>query len=1386
MNTQKRSSKALHRKTRKKGGERPIVSYINTYANETDRSKFESTLDVLIKQLRARTFRQASIIQISTTLKESDYNYLIGKLDKNKLIALFVKLTNTKDIQPLTHIRNNILANASKKNIQKLYKDVFQVKGNAYLLDLEKDMDNKPIFSNKNKLKNGYNNFIKHIDKETIEGMIVLEVNKTAYQKGDSVVKTDDSSIHIFKDGNKASDYHIPILNIIRNNIDPKYEAKIMSADNVSDIKQDKTRIDKFTETVFGDRTVGKVNKIVKEADVKTLMKIITKLNFDDIENIEIFEQYAIALNKTIGEKLNNRNRIIRGYIEEVLNYSDVTGYLNINKFFHMINAENLIRMILVFLKEDKDTGKKKKGGASREGHLILNSDQLDDYTVREIINKCMTYEKFGIYGYDVVSIKLNNKTEFITKKLFIQMLIEDDFITLEETEIMDAKRRKLLSKDPFFNPLFANEDIKSYAILNRIFVANDMTAKKQTGGAIIPNFIQSNRIVGYNDKDRIKYMNELCNRLNVFLDNQGQTRIFNSNLNSLEDDILVNETETNINNAITYLQTNMTLPYSAHAHFEKYTAAYKRVFELDKKSVLELFFVGIFDTSTRGYYANSTLRENMTEIKKMKTEQIIEKFRYLAKRNRLTSEKYVHVKWDKPKDMSPEQYLLEEANHKAKQLVDPNELDHMVYRLSVKDIKKIKDTNKNYKTGDKENWVNSPKYTPGKGYYVGSRVKMRHENKDAYSKWPGWKDKIGTVVKVHQETYNNIDKNTFDPTMETEKFIPMVVNTKADPKGANLELNTEIMRLIHPKHYQHIFINLKPQALTSVIRSILKSQRVRSLSAMRHKLMSGFVHKVMRNIRDRVHIYVFDFEGINRFTNPMIKSLFLDQFQTKHRFREKFVALLQNDNEKMLEYYKLYDTFIRDEAIYYFKVLAGTDTTELVDEAGKLKGIYEKLKEAHETWTYDLFSIAFQNKKEDVKNIFKKLQKIIDKARGIIDNTDVDGPITEANTLLEDATGKAKQLVTGETKSDETKSDETKTSEQIEKENQMKDLDDQRTAKLKEKELLQIQDAQEREQLRIEKLKTKPGIFQKESFQEIFRKLEEIHKKNTTKGKDQKENLKRRKMDIYKDVADMYVNAVCKKKDGTDQGGTDANECKATNDPENKDIPKDTYRKEKIFALIKALEHPSFVSYVQAQDKLISIESNESETIPEFTESSDQKTPEKKVQLKLDETRKLVVAILKKYNSENFLDFDEMLYRFFPRTFDVDFRGFSSIPDRIQKKTELSLKGHRSELEEDGKQKFGRLVPNINITYPNGFMEQILGSMLDVENFLTSYSRTGDKTREKEIDVPVVAEKLTATENQFYPGAHIGESEPEDNAPNPSKDVNIDNTSGPVTKVPS
>ena len=185
-----------------------------------------------------------------------------------------------------------------------------------------------------------------------------------------------------------------------------------------------------------------------------------------------------------------------------------------------------------------------------------------------------------------------------------------------------------------------------------------------------------------------------------------------------------------------------------------------------------------------------------------------------------------------------------------------------------------------------------------------------------------------------------------------------------------------------------------------------------------------------------------------------------------------------------------------------------------------------------------------------------------------------------------------------------------------------------------------------------------------------------------------------------------------------------------------------------------------------------------EKEKAPEVSSETPTAEPEKKVQLKLDETRRLVVAILRKYNSENFLDFDEMLYRFFPRTFDADFRGFSPIPDRLEKKTELTLKGHRSELDDDDKQKFGRLIPYMSVTYPNGFMEQLLGSMLDVENFLTAYSKTGDKTRDKEINNPIIKETLTATENQFYPGAHSGNTEPDSSNTNndPSKEVRVGN----------
>ena len=268
--------------------------------------------------------------------------------------------------------------------------------------------------------------------------------------------------------------------------------------------------------------------------------------------------------------------------------------------------------------------------------------------------------------------------------------------------------------------------------------------------------------------------------------------------------------------------------------------------------------------------------------------------------------------------------------------------------------------------------------------------------------------------------------------------------------------------------------------------------------------------------------------------------------------------------------------------------------------------------------------------------------------------------------------------------------------------------------------------------------------------FGDLFKKLNQIHDKNL-QGKE----IKKWKMGIFNDIAALYVEKMCHKKE---DGSGETDQCDFSNDPENKDV----HRKQKIYTLIKALEHPKFVLYVQSQDNPVEV--------------TYQDGKKKKKQLKLDDTRRLVVSILRKYNSENFIDFDEILYRFFPRTFDGDFRGFSSMPDRIQKKTEMSLKGYRSELDEDNKQKFGRLVPSIKVTYPNGFMEKMLSYMLEVDNFLTANSKTGDDTRDKDIDKPLLKEVITATENQFYPGAHFGNEESKDNTTKPIQDVNINN----------
>lgn len=289
-----------------------------------------------------------------------------------------------------------------------------------------------------------------------------------------------------------------------------------------------------------------------------------------------------------------------------------------------------------------------------------------------------------------------------------------------------------------------------------------------------------------------------------------------------------------------------------------------------------------------------------------------------------------------------------------------------------------------------------------------------------------------------------------------------------------------------------------------------------------------------------------------------------------------------------------------------------------------------------------------------------------------------------------------------------------------------IEDVEKERLEKKLGEENRQLREAENyanRANLRIDKVK----------FGKLIDMIKNIHNKNSNYPDKAPDNSKNRKMGIYKDIAEEYIKLIC----------ANNADCKMSEDAENSKDQQTIERKKKIAEIIDQLEDPKFVSYIQSQDQLAGVKYKRN-------------NPGKKIYLKQDETRRIVVEILRKYNSDNFVDLDHVLYRLFPRTFDINIQGLGPVPDRIKKKTEYKLRGYRSELEEDEtNQKFGRLVPELNISYPNGFMEEMLSSFLDVENFMVANSKQGDKSRDKSIDTPILNEGIVATEQQFYPDAN-------------------------------
>ena len=64
---------------------------------------------------------------------------------------------------------------------------------------------------------------------------------------------------------------------------------------------------------------------------------------------------------------------------------------------------------------------------------------------------------------------------------------------------------------------------------------------------------------------------------------------------------------------------------------------------------------------------------------------------------------------------------------------------------------------------------------------------------------------------------------------------------------------------------------------------------------------------------------------------------------------------------------------------------------------------------------------------------------------------------------------------------------------------------------------------------------------------------------------------------------------------------------------------------------------------------------------------------------MSLEKIRMLTVTMLKKFNSDQFFDVSEFMYRFFPETYETDFNFFDTVPGRVHKKTDIKIKAHRS-----------------------------------------------------------------------------------------------------------
>jgi len=366
-------------------------------------------------------------------------------------------------------------------------------------------------------------------------------------------------------------------------------------------------------------------------------------------------------------------------------------------------------------------------------------------------------------------------------------------------------------------------------------------------------------------------------------------------------------------------------------------------------------------------------------------------------------------------------------------------------------------------------------------------------------------------------------------------------------------------------------------------------------------------------------------------------------------------------------------------------------------------------------------------------KSKIERLIDIINKKKTTFENTEMIGKVISILEREADPTIKIREEKEKEIKEKELLDD-------AEEERLMRELDK------KESEIEKIQKDRENAKKKLP-----------DSLIRIEQLLNRIHT-----DRQQNHNDKNRESEVYKEIAGLYIEEICKNQD----------KCR---------IPEEGSEQHKkarsrVRAIIRGLEDPILVAKLQARDKIESelnekekeekkekIKAIQNEQISENSKNKKRKALDLEYKpIKINDSRKLLLEMLKKYNAKNYLDLDDMILRFFPDEFDIYPITFPAMPNKVHKESSITLNAYRSELEPDLEkgqiQNLGKIVPSFDISFPSGF--GVYDSMIDVESLLSMYSNQGSKVRNKDIDNPKWSKSIKLNEFKHYPFPSDGSSD--------------------------